>query len=44
MADLGDLRAAVEDSRGKWREDVGADHRMGGEDDAEDDAEDDDSD
>ena len=42
VADLADLRAAVEDSRGKWREDVGADHRMGGE--GEDDGEDDDSD
>jgi len=32
-ADLMELRAAVEDSKSRWKEDVGADHQMGGADD-----------
>ena len=32
-ADLMELRSAVEDSKARWKEDVGVDHRMGGADD-----------
>ena len=33
IADLMELRSAVTESKEKWEEDVGADHKMGGEDD-----------